>query len=174
MSQPKGFPDPTAALLAVAVCLGDFTIPSPDGAIMLAPQVFVGDDGVGGAIDCCHAPILRIESGGEVPGDGLPMALSKQGCFNLTEAIRVTFLTCFRTTAKTGAAISDPDDLAYSCVIQAARWRAIGMLRCCADPNLKFVSSAPIGTDGKCSGFTISLTANLSLCDPCETGSVSS
>lgn len=173
MSQPKGFESPTAALLAVSVCLADFSIPSnpSEGVepVDLVPRMFVGDEGVGGVIDCCSGglPILRIEGGGELPADGLPMTLSKHGCVDFVERIRVTFLTCFKTMTKSGQVVTDPDELGYGLVIQAARWDAVGQLRCCQNSAIRYVSSTPIGTDGKCSGFQIDLLAPVSLCGPC-------
>lgn len=169
MSQPAGFPQPIDALLAVATCLGDFTIPNEGGTVDLEPRFFVGDEGVGGVLDCCTGgkPILRIESSGELPAQGAPINLSKHGCIELVMGIKVTFLTCFKTISKSGTVITDSNDLAYTRVIQEARWRAVQMIRCCKNQNLKFVSSTPIASDGKCSGFEIILMASLSLCEPC-------
>lgn len=170
MSQPAGFAEPIDALLAVATCLGDFTIASnTDPVVELTPTFFVGDEGVGGVLDCCTdgKPILRIESTGENPANGAPLGLAKQGCFELSMGIVVTFLTCFKTISKSGVVITDPAELSYSQVIQAARWRAVNMLRCCRNPKLTYASSSPIPSDGKCSGFQINMQAALSLCEPC-------
>lgn len=181
MAQPSGFAEPIDALLAVATCLGDFTIPNDPAegveAVQLEPRMFVGDEGVGGTIDCCFdgKPILRIESLGENPAAGTPINLGKHGCVELSMGIKVTFLTCFKTITKQGVVITNPDELAYSRTIQASRWRALGMLKCCNAKTgihaIKFVSSVPINTDGKCSGWQITLVAALSLCGCPETAS---
>lgn len=170
MSQPAGFAEPIDALLAVATCLAGFTISNEAATGQLEPRVFLGDDAVGSTLDCCFEgkPVLRIESLGENPALGAPITLSKHGCIELAMGIRVTFLTCFKTITKQGAVITNPDELVYSRTIQASRWRAVSMLKCCAAETgihrIKFVSSAPIGTDGKCSGWEMSLIAAMSLC----------
>lgn len=175
MSQPAGFAAPIDALLAVATCLGDFTIPNESGTVDLEPRMFVGDAGQGGVIDCCLGgkPVLRVESTGELPASGAPFVLGKHGCLELVMGITVTFLTCFKTISKAGTVVTDPDDLKYGLVLQAARWRAVGMLRCCRPANIKFVSAIPIPSDGKCSGFQIDLLANLTLCGECAPAPVS-
>jgi len=171
MSQPAGFAAPIDALLAVATCLGDFTIWNESGTTELEPRFFIGDAGVGGVLDCCTGgqPVLRVESSGELPASGSPFVLGKHGCIELVMGITVTFLTCFKTISKSGQVVTDPAELDYSRVIQDARWRAVEMLRCCRPANIKFVSATPIPSDGKCSGFQIDLLANLALCAPCPT-----
>lgn len=170
MSQPSGFPQPIDALLAVATCLGDFTIKDETGTTDLSPQFVIGDEGVGAVIDCCSdgRPVLRIESGGEAPADGLPSTPKKHGCFGLVMNITVTFMTCFKTITKSGAVVRDVEGLEYSKTILDARWRAIKAFRCCDSGAIKYVASTPKSTDGKCSGFEIKLLANLSMCGPCE------
>lgn len=175
MSQPPGFAEPIDALMAVATCLADLTIPNQAGDAILEPVVFVGDVGVGGVIDCCPSGVLRIESTGELPAQGMPINLGKHGCTDLTMGIRVTFLVCFKTISKAGTVITDPAELDYTRVIQASRWQAIQELKCCASTvtknAIKFTNSQPINTDGKCSGWQIDLQAALSLCQPCESAS---
>ena len=175
MSQPQGFPQPIDALLAVATCLGDFTIANEAGTAQLEPIIFIGDFPVGGVIDCCPNGVLRIESTGELPAQGVPMNLGKHGCIELTMGIRVTFLVCFKTITKAGVVVADPDELAYNRVIQASRWEAIQTLKCCSGTRqaIRFAGSQPIDTDGKCSGWQIDLQASLSLCEPCESASPS-
>ncbi len=172
MAQPSGFSQPIDALLAVQNCLLDFTILNQAGTATLTPEVFLGDEGVGGYIDCCPNGVLRIESTGEIPTQGLPLNLGKHGCIELTMGVRVTFLVCFQTATKSGTVVTNPTDLAYTRTIQASRWEAIEILRCCTEPAarqaLKFVNSTPIGTDGKCSGWQIDLQAALSLCNDCS------
>lgn len=176
MSQPSGFPAPIDALLAVATCLGDFSILDEDGVVR-EPDVFVGDYDVGGVIDCCPDGILRIESTGELPANGVPLVLGKHGCIELTMGIRVTFLTCFKTITKSGTVVTNAAALEYNRVIQQSRWDAISILRCCGDArtrqSIRFVNSQPINTDGKCSGWQIDLQAALSLCEPCDSVSPS-
>ena len=171
MAQPSGYSQPIDALLAVATCLADFSILNEAGTATLEPQIFIGDDGVGGVIDCCPSGILRIESTGEQPAQGLPLLLGKHGCIEMIMGVRVTFLVCFQTITKQGTVITNADALAYNRVIQASRWEAIETLRCCQDAvtrqALRFVSSVPINTDGKCSGWQIDLQAPLSLCAAC-------
>lgn len=158
--------------MAVATCLADFSILNEAGTATLDPQIFVGDDGVGGVIDCCPNGILRIESTGELPTQGTPLVLGKHGCIEMTMGVRVTFLVCFKTITKQGTVITNADDLAYNRVIQASRWEAIETLRCCSDAtarhSLKFVGSVPINTDGKCSGWQIDLQVPLSMCTNCQ------
>ena len=172
MSQPPGFPQPIDALLAIATCLADFTIPNEAGTGLLEPQLFVGDFPVGGVIDCCPNGVLRIESTGEQPAQGVPLTLGKHGCIELTMGVRITFLVCFKTITKQGVVITNADDLAYNRVIQASRWEAIATLACCADArtrqSIRYANSQPIDTDGKCSGWQIDMQASLSLCQPCE------
>lgn len=167
MSQPKGFAQPIDALLAVATALGGFTIADQQGQPM-EPDVFVGDYEVGGVIDCCPNGVLRIESTGELPTQGVPMTVGKHGCFELTMGVRVTFLTCYRTISKSGTVITDPSQLDYTRIIQRSRWDAIRQLRLADDFRtrhaVRFSSSQPIGTDGKCSGWQIDLQASLDLC----------
>lgn len=173
MSQPKGFADPLEAMLAVAVCLADLTIVDPDGQTLLEPRLFIGDDGVGGVLDCCYTdesgrhPLMRIEAGGETPTDGIPIAPSKQGCVSITETIRVTYTTCFQRLSKSGATITDPDALCYSRELVQARWDAIRSIRCCADPRMRFVSASPVADD-RCAGFQLDLLAVLSVCGCAE------
>ena len=170
MSQPTGYPAPIDALLAVATCLGDFTIMNADGDTELSPRFFLGDEGVGGVIDCCSGdgqPILRIESGGEQPANGAPFSFGKHGCIGMTMQVKVTFLTCFKTISKSGTVITDPAELSYTRVIQASRWAAIEALRCCRPASIRFVSSMPMNTDGKCSGWQLDLQADLSMCGEC-------
>lgn len=177
MSQPSGFPEPIDALLATATCLADLTITNQAGDGVLEPVIFIGDYDVGGVLDCCPNGVLRIESTGELPTQGTPLVLGKHGCVELTMGIRVTFLVCFKTITKAGTVITDPDELAYNQTIQASRWEAIRMLRCCMDTrtrqSLKFTGSQPINTDGKCSGWQIDLQAALSLCQSCDSVSPS-
>ena len=171
MSQPPGFAAPIDALLAVATCLGDFTIMNESCTTELEPRFFVGDAGVGGVLDCCTGgqPVLRVEATGELPASGAPFVLGKHGCIELVMGITVTFLTCFKTISKSGQVITDPAELGYARVIQDARWRAVEMLRCCGPSNIRFVSAIPVPSDGKCSGFQIDLLTNLTLCGPCPT-----
>jgi len=170
--QAPGFTQPIDALLAVATCLGDLTISNQAGDALLSPRVFLGDSEVGGVIDCCSgdcSPILRIESTGENPTNGVPVTLGKHGCVELSMGIRVTFLTCFRTISKAGTVVTDPDDLAYSQVVQQSRWDALTEIRCCGAPQIQYESSTPIGSDGKCSGWSINLRAAMTMCQ-CPTG----
>lgn len=166
--QTPGFPSPEAALLAIGTCLADLSMPSNTvPPVDMEANLFFGNEGDGGILDCCPEPILRIEAGGELPAEGVPMTVSKHGCVQFVENIVVTFLTCWKTSRKDGTRITDPADLAYGRLIMQKRWEAIQMLRCCGDARIKYVGSTPIKSDGVCAGFEIRLLAPIDLCGPC-------
>jgi hypothetical protein len=174
MSEPKGYESIEAALLAVGTCLADLSIPAQDNPeVDLPVSLHFGDVGSGAVLDCCPNPLLKIESAGELPAQGLPITLSKHGCVDFVESIVVTFLTCWTNRNKQGGAAT-VGQLAYSRTIMNKRWEAVLMLRCCLDSRIRFVSSSPIETDGKCAGFDIRLAAPVSLCGPCPSPVVSS
>lgn len=175
MAEPKGFATPEDALLAVATCLADLSVESNQTPPQtLEVEVFVGNEGDGGVLDCCVAPILRVEGMGELTADGIPRTLAAHGCVNFTENILVTFLTCWTTNKKDGTVKRDAASLAYGLAIMRKRWEAVQMLRCCRDPRIKYLSSTPIPSDGKCAGFEIRLTAPVELCGPCNADPASS